>query len=232
MSATVALGLAAREAKPDLSDFARTLDELVGLHLTHVEIPAFNYDLVLAGKPMPSRVAEFEAVCKGHSFAFTVHGPLSINFMGPVPQLPRFLDTTKAFVELSAGIDARHLVIHAGMMLPGDSHDFENAAGRQRDYLHQAGEFAAQHNVTLCIENLFDFGPYTATPGIARLARELAAIDHPNVRATFDFSHGFIHATQQGYDFVAFGQMQAFGDVEHRDSSCDLGLRCSFDLHC
>jgi hypothetical protein len=37
---------------------------------------------------------------------------------------------------------------------------------------------------------------------------------------------------QQGYDFVAFGQVQAFGDVEHRDLSCDLGLRCSCGLHC
>jgi len=197
-----ALGLASREGKPDLSDFAGTLDEMADLPISHVEIPAYAYDLVLAGKPLAGRVAEFERLCRDRPFGYTVHGPLSINFMGPPAQLPRFLDTTKAFVEICARIGAPHLVIHVGMMLPDERHDAENAAGRQRDYLRRAGDFAARHDVTLCVENLFDFGPYAATPTIARLAEELALIDHPRVRATFDFSHGLIHATQYGYDFL------------------------------
>lgn len=202
MPASISVGLAARESQPDLSDFAATLDEMAGLGLDHVEIPAFTYDLVLAGRPMSARVAEFETICRGRQHGFTVHGPLSINFMGPPAHLPRVLEATKAFIEICARIGAPHLVVHAGMMQPAESHDFENAAGRQRDYLHQAGEFAAKHRVILCVENLFDFGPYAATPSIARLARELAAIGHDHVRATFDFSHGLIHATQRGYDFL------------------------------
>lgn len=202
MPAQPAIGLASREGKPDLSDFAETLDDMADLPISHVEIPAYHYDLVLGGRLMASRVAEFERLCRGRPVGFTVHGPLSINFMGPAAHLPRFLETTNAFVEICARIGAPHLVIHAGMMQPDERHDAENAAGRQRDYLRRAGDFAAEHKVTLCVENLFDFGPYAATPTIARLAEELALIDHPNVRATFDFSHGFIHATQYGYDFL------------------------------
>ncbi|MDQ0392293.1 sugar phosphate isomerase/epimerase family protein [Labrys monachus] len=203
MSLSIPVGLAAREGQPDLSDFAATLDDMAGLGLGYVEIPAYAYDLVIAGRLLPARVAEFAAICEGRGHGFTIHGPLSINFMGPEAQLPRFLEATKAFIEICARIGAPHLVIHAGMMQPDERHDFENAAGRQRDCLHRAGEFAAEHAVTLCVENLFDFGPYAATPSIARLARELEAIGHDHVRATFDFSHGLIHATQHRYDFLA-----------------------------
>jgi sugar phosphate isomerase/epimerase len=202
MPAHPAVGLASREGKPDLSDFAQTLEEMAGLPISHVEIPAYAYDLVLAGKLMGSRIAEFEQSCRDRPFGFTVHGPLAINFMGPPAHLPRFLDTTKAFVEICARIGAPHLVIHAGMMQPNERHEAENAIARQRDYLRRAGDFAAEHKVILCVENLFDFGPYAATPTIAHLAEELALINHRHVRATFDFSHGLIHATQYGYDFL------------------------------
>jgi hypothetical protein len=46
---------------------------------------------------------------------------------------------------------------------------------------------------------------------------------------TVDFD---LNDSQQGYDFVASAQAQAFGDVEHHDLSCGLGLRCLFDLLC
>jgi sugar phosphate isomerase/epimerase len=202
MSNSIPVGLSAREGQPDLSDFAVTLNDMADLGLGYVEIPAYAYDLVIGGRLLPARVAEFAGICEGRGHGFTIHGPLSINFMGPEPHLPRFLDATKAFIEICARIGAPHLVIHAGMMQAGERHDIENAAGRQRDYLHRAGEFAAEHQVTLCVENLFDFGPYQATPSIARLARELEAIGHDHVRATFDFSHGLIHATQYRYDFL------------------------------
>src|SRR5258708_14736090 len=55
MPASIPVGLAARESQPDLSDFAATLDEMADLGLDHVEIPAFTYDLVLAGRPMTAR---------------------------------------------------------------------------------------------------------------------------------------------------------------------------------
>lgn len=53
--------------------------------------------------------------------------------------------------------------------------------------------------------------------------------DGQNQTLLVDFD---LNDSQQGYDFVTSGQAQAFGDVEQHDSSYDLGLRCSFDLHC
>jgi sugar phosphate isomerase/epimerase len=202
MPAALPVGLASREGMPDLSTLNQSLDDMADLGLGHVELPAYAFDLVLAGRLMADRVTELEAVCRNRPHGFTVHGPLATNFMGPKAHLPRHLEVTKAFVEISARIGAPHLVVHAGMLLPHEAGDFENAAARQREWLHRAGDFAHSHGVVLCIENLFDFSGYVATPSIARLAREIAAIDHPAVAATFDFSHGLIHASQQGYDFL------------------------------
>ena len=202
MPSNIPVGLSSRETVPDLSGLAASLDELADLGLGHVELPAYTYDLVLAGRLMAERVTELETACRDRSHGFTVHGPLSTNFMGPEAHLPRFLEVTKAVVEICARIGAPHLVVHAGMLLPHEAGRFEDAAARQREWLTRAGDFALSHGVVLCVENLFDFAGYAATPSIGRLAREIAAIDHPAVRATFDFSHGLIHATQHGYDFM------------------------------
>ncbi len=68
-----AVGLASREGKPDLSDFAQTLDEMADLPISHVEIPAYHYDLALAGKLIAQRVAEFERFCRDRPFGFILN---------------------------------------------------------------------------------------------------------------------------------------------------------------
>jgi sugar phosphate isomerase/epimerase len=203
MPLSASLGLASRVGRPDLADLPETLDEVDDLGLGHVELPAYAYDLVIGGKLRKERLRTLEAACRGRPYGFTVHGPLATNFMGPPAHLPIFLDVTEAFIEICARLDAPHLVVHAGMLRAGELGGAEDAAARQREWLARAGDIAARHRVTLCVENLFDFKPYVATPSAGRLAGELALIGHEAVRATFDFSHGFIHATQNGLDFLA-----------------------------
>ena len=204
MTVLASLGLAARDSNPDLSDFARTLDEVGDLGLGHVEIPAYAYDLAVGGRPIATRLAELETACRGRPHGFTVHGPLTTNFMAPQEgRLALALDVTRTFIEISARIGAPHLVVHAGMLLAGEVPSLEDAYARQRDWLTRAGDIAVAHSVTLCIENLFAFPPFALTPSPARLAREIATIGHPAVKATFDFSHAWIHAGQAGFDFIA-----------------------------
>jgi sugar phosphate isomerase/epimerase len=202
MPISASLGLAAREPRPDLADLAERLDELQNLSLGHVELPLFAADLVIGGRLRKDRLAELVSLCRDRPFGFTVHGPLATNFMGPAAHLPRFLAATRAHVEICAAIGAPHLVVHAGMLLAEEHHERDARLARQREWLAKAGDIAAEHGVTLCVENLFDFGPYRFTPSLAGLAQEIAAIGHPAVRATLDFSHGFIHSTQHGTDFV------------------------------
>jgi sugar phosphate isomerase/epimerase len=202
-SRSIPCGLASREGRPDLSDLASTLDEVADLALDHVELPAYAYDLVVRGRVLPARLRDLREACRGRAHRFTVHGPLSINFMGPAAHLPSFDAAARAFVEISAAIGAPHLVLHAGMVQASEVRGIEDAYARQRAHLAKLGDIAGDHGVTVCIENVFDWSPYVATPGLARLAREIEAIGHEAIRATFDFSHGLIHATQHGYDFLA-----------------------------
>jgi sugar phosphate isomerase/epimerase len=223
MSRPVPCGLASREGKPDLSDLAATLDEVADLALDHVELPAYAYDLVIGGRILPARLRDLRQACRGRPHGFTVHGPMSINFMGPAAHLPSFDAAARAFVEIAAAIGAPHLVLHAGMVRAPELGGIEDAYARQRAHLARLGDVARDHGVTVCIENLFEWHPYVATPGLARLAREIAAVGHEAVRATFDFSHGLIHATQTGSDFL--GEAEALAPY-----ATHLHLHDSFGL--
>jgi len=154
--------MASREGAADLSTLASSLDEVADLGLGHVELPAYNFDLVLGGRLMAGRVAELEAACRDRPHGFTVHGPLATNFMGPKAHLPRFLEVTKAFIEICARIEAPHLVVHTGMLLPREAEGFEDGALRQREWLHRAGEFAQSHGVTLCGDCDRKLDPYAS----------------------------------------------------------------------
>lgn len=203
MPQPIPLGLASREGQPDLSQLVPSLDELEDLGLDYVELPAYAFDLVMGARILSGRMAELEAACRNRPYRFTMHGPLSINFMGPPAHQERFFDAARAFIEIAARVNASHLVLHAGMLTAAELSDADTAYGRQRGQLARLGDAAAQHGVILCIENLFDFAPYVHTPSPARLAAELAYVAHPNVQATFDISHGLIHAAQHGFDFLA-----------------------------
>ena len=203
MSQSIPCGLASREGKPDLSDLAATFDEIDGLGLDYVEVPTYAYDIVIGGRIREDRLRAFVAACRDRRNGFIVHGPLSINFMGPAAHQPSFFAAARAFVEISARIGAPHLVLHAGMVTASELAALDDAYARQREHLSRLGDVARDHGVIVCLENVFDWPPYVATPSLGRLGREIEAIGHPAVRATFDFSHGLIHATQLGYDFLA-----------------------------
>src|SRR5208337_4608168 len=103
--------------------------------------------------------------------------------------------------EVSAEIGAAHLILHTGHTRELSEAANEAAFGRQREALAALGEMAAAHSMIIAVENIFvsEAGAYTALP--SRLAREIEAIGHPNVRACLDFSHAAITCKAQGADY-------------------------------
>jgi sugar phosphate isomerase/epimerase len=202
MSNVPLLGIAARPPQPDLSDLPNRLDEIEELGVDLVELPAYALDLVINGLVLETRLSELEAACHDRPFGYTVHGPLAINFMGSQAHLPAYMAAARAFIEISARIRARHLVLHSGMLLAEEMGELDLRLARQRDALSSLGDHASAHGVRVCVENLFEYGPYRWTPSPGQLAAEIAAIGHAAVRATFDVSHALIHAAQAGFDFL------------------------------
>lgn len=186
------VGISASKRANDLSDFGAELDMIEALGVDLIEIPTFDCDLVIGGRIRKPQLDALQKACAGRSVAYSAHGPLAINFMDKPWHIPRHLEVLEASLDVAAAIGAHHYVLHAGLCSDVRHDGIEDAYARQRELLHIAGDLAKARNLLICVETLFEYDgwKYTSTP--KRLARELAAVNHPQVMATIDFSHSYI----------------------------------------
>lgn len=198
-------GISAHKRANDLSDFAEELDMIAQLGVRSVELPTYDMDIVVGGRIRKEQLARLKKACAGRDVAFSVHGPLSINFMDEAYRLPRHMEVLKASLEVAAEVKAGNYVIHAGMIPTQQAQGIESAYDRQREWLSRGGDIARDHGLTLCVETLFNDhgGMQTASP--SRIAKELETINHPAVMATIDFSHSYIKMDFDGRrkDFIS-----------------------------
>lgn len=197
-----ACGFSLREGSPEFDDVGAGLDEAEAMGVDLVELPVYAWHLVVNGRILDNRLKDLVRALEGRRLGYSVHGALAVNLMDLPERLPRHEEVLAAHIEIAAAIGAQNLVMHSGFVRDADD-DIEVAYSRQRDALARAGDLAAAKGVTLCVENIFRFihARETATP--AKLAGELAAIDHPAVKATLDVSHAYIRCTDARLDPLA-----------------------------
>ena len=186
-------GITAHKRQNDLSDFADELDMIEALGVEFIELSTFDMDVVVGGRIRRPQLAALKRACAGRSIGYSIHGPLAINFMDEPYRLQRHMDVLAASLDVAAELNAGHYVIHSGLAPVQQGDGIEAAYGRQREALARAGDLARGHDIVLCVETLFagfDGKGHASSP--RRLAVELAAIDHPNVMATIDFSHSWL----------------------------------------
>jgi sugar phosphate isomerase/epimerase len=181
----------------------RNLDEAADLGVEFVELPVFAMDLIAGGRVLRGQLKRLREAVSGRGLRYTVHGPIAINFMHPPEIAARHLAVAKATIEVAAEIDALHLILHTGHIQTQKEAEIESAYSSQRDAYAFLGGVAANHSLIIAVENIFvkSASDHTALP--SRLTREIEAINHPNVRACLDFSHGAITCKAQGADFLA-----------------------------
>jgi sugar phosphate isomerase/epimerase len=203
---TQGTGISAHKRAHDLSDFGAELDMIEALGVESIELPTFDMDIVIGSKIRRPQLEALKRAIAGRKVNFSVHGPLAINFMDESWRLPRHFEVLEASLDVTAEVGAEHYVIHSGLIRALQGDGVEAALGRQREWLAKAGDVARQRGIILCVETLFgEFNGTTLATSPARLAAELAAIGHPNVMATLDFSHSYIKLDYDGRraDFVA-----------------------------
>jgi sugar phosphate isomerase/epimerase len=186
-------GISAHKRVDDLSDFAEELDMIEALGVEAVELPTYDMDLVVGGKIRKPRLEALKRATAGRGVAYSVHGPLAINFMDEAYRLPRHLEVLEASLEVAAEVGAENYVIHSGLMPVQQSAGIAAAYDRQREWLTKGGDIARRHGLVLCVETLFagfDGKAHASSP--SRLAAELEEINHANVMATLDFSHAYL----------------------------------------
>jgi sugar phosphate isomerase/epimerase len=191
-------GISAHKRANDLSDLVTELDMIEALGVDSIELPIFDFDLVAGGKIQNAQMARFKKACAGRNVGYTAHGPLAINFMDEPYRLPRHMDVLKASMEVAAEVKATNYVLHAGMIPTQQAQGIEAAYARQREFLSRGGDIARQHGLTICVETLFADNGTIQTASPQRLAQELAAINHPSVMATIDFSHAYLKLDYDG----------------------------------
>ncbi len=199
-------GISAHKRANDLGDFAEELDMIEALGVEAIELPTYDMDIVVGGKIRQPQMKALLRATGGRDVAYSVHGPLSINFMDEAWRLPRHMEVLKASLEVAAEVGAEHYVMHAGIVRQQQGNGVEAAYLRQREWLSKAGDIAAEHGLMLCVETLFaGYEGKGLTPTASRLAQELAAINHASVAATLDFSHALLRLDYEGRrdDFLA-----------------------------
>lgn len=192
-------GISAHKRANDLSDFSDELDMIEELGVEAIELPTYDMDIVVGGTIRRPQLEALRRACAGRDVAYSVHGPLAINFMDEAWRLPRHFEVLKASLEVAAEVGAEHYVLHSGIVRQQQAAGIEDACERQREWLARGGDIAAEHGLILCVETLFagyDGQALALSP--ARLAAELEAIGHARVRATLDFSHALLKLDYDG----------------------------------
>ncbi len=184
---------------PDFNDLPAKLDEAEALGVDFVELPIYAWTLIANGRVMEDRLQRLLRLTRDRPFGYTIHGPMAVNLMEVRARAGAHAALLDAAITVAGALKALHLVIHAGCVRDPDD-TFAVAYSRQRVALQRAGDRAAEAGVTLCLENIFRFAAMRETATPSRLAGEIDAIAHPNVRATLDVSHAYLRCAEAKLD--------------------------------
>lgn len=172
---------------------------------THVELTARRLDLVVGGRLFAPRVAAVAEACARAGLKPVLHANHGINLMDADAAIHEAV--ASASIEACRRLGAHSMVLHSGVA-PTDVWVERGPAllAAERDALRRLGDQAAAAGARLAVENLIakpgaPLTSYGAHP--ARLAEQIAAVDHPAVGVCLDFGHAFLSAGPLGFDYLA-----------------------------
>jgi len=198
--AALRVGMSLDHTADSLQELGAAFDAFEKLGLDSVEMFLPTLGVVVGGAVRARQLAELRRICGDRPFAITAHGALSVN-LGDPDSAALQRSTVRASLEVCGEVGAVVLVQHA-LHCRDEAGTIDRALGCERDALAALGDAAGEAGVTLAIETMFpDPGRWTPTPG--ELAAQIAAVEHPQVGACFDFAHAWLNRSHRPYDFLA-----------------------------
>ena len=199
---TPKLGISVRSLDRYANDIDARLAEVMKYSPDSIELMCFAQDLIRNGKVIAGRA---ELVCQAlekYRVKATMHGPLSLNLLDRRDNLDCHVTAGMAYLDLASTLGVTAMVIHTGYCEETNFSELKTKYRAQRDGLKRLADRAGQDNIMVFVENIFPFweGAHTALP--SQLAEEIVAIDHPNILACFDVSHGYIACNAYGAELV------------------------------
>lgn len=195
------IGFSTKVGSQGLVELDSTLARFEELGMEFAELSLFDEDLICGGHVLEAQLERLKTICKRRDLRYTVHGPLCANFMDEA-HLALHQAVCRAMLEVCADIDSHLLVLHGGRAMTDQPDEIDRLRQIEREALYDLGEYAAQLGVKIALENLFVEQSQHYTHDPYQLAQTLAAIDHPFVCATLDFSHAYIMATVRQIDYI------------------------------
>lgn len=175
-----------------------------------------------------SLVKEAKSILNGYTGRMGIHGPfVGLPLLAPDPRIQEVVsDRLKQALEICAELGGSHMVIHSpfqflGTPLNTDTDDMQSNMYGQ--FIHKTlapvVEFATQYQITLVIENIFDYDPYL-------LLRLVKSFDSACVRMSLDTGHAFVshvynHAPTPDYWVKAAGEHLAHIHLQDTDGEAD-----------
>jgi len=160
-----------------------------------IEVMAFAYPEVLDGDWRSIR-DEYKQLLAPIEGDITLHGPFMDMVSGsPDPRINAVcVQRYSSAIRIAHDLGAKQVVFHANFI--GTLHNTFYRDGWHRrnvDFWRPLAEYAANHGVTIALENMWEFDPTI----IGDLLRE---VDHPNLRTCVDVGHAHLW-TDRKYDF-------------------------------
>lgn len=204
MGACLGFGITAKKVGPDMANLGTVLGQIAAAGCTTAELSLAELGIISGGRILRPQIERAKRICREHDLRLTIHGPLAINLCLSEERVACHLAALHASLEAASELGGINYVMHAGYLPMAEAARMEEAYALQRDRLAGVAERARKLGVIVCVENVFSgYDGDLETPSPSRLARELAEIDHPFIRATLDFSHARLHAAITGGDFLA-----------------------------
>ncbi|GFN24240.1 sugar phosphate isomerase/epimerase family protein [Thermanaeromonas sp. C210] len=192
----------------DLDTLERTLAFYEEVGFDYVELPLHGLDLIMAGEINAGNLAAVKKLLSKHRFKYTAHAPDYLNLMDIWSKVSH-AEVFEACLEIAAEIGARVLVYHAGRVEPRKlkaiGASYEELLRQEIGILKGLAERAGKLGIKICIENGMGLkGETDLSYGIrARdLVRVVEEIGRPSIGITYDFGHGFLTASCNGWDLL------------------------------
>lgn len=178
-----------------LSASRNNVEECVALAVERglgIEIMAFAFPDVLDGDWRYTQ-AQYQQLLQPVPGPITLHGPFMDMVSGsPDPRINAVCAARySAAIRIASALGAKQVIFHANFI--GTLHNTFYREGwhkRNVEFWKPLADYAAQHEVTALLENMWEFDPTI-------IAELLAAVNHPNLRACLDVGHAHLFTSPQ-----------------------------------
>jgi len=152
-----------------------------------IELMAFAYPHVLDDS-WQRVLDDYRALLAPVRGPLAMHGPFFDMAPGSIDHRINQLtaERYRHALEIAAALHVRIVVFHANFLVSIRTDDYRRSwQDRNVDFWGELAEFAQRHDVTIAVENMWEFDPYI-------IGDVLRRVDHANLRACLDVGHAHL----------------------------------------